>query len=617
MIESHTKQKAGKVCVVLVFTLLLVLIPALIFDFYYDLNDDTTIKDILSGTFTGTPSGYSIQMLYPLSWIIALFYRAIPELPWYGLFLCVCQFGVVVLIGWRLVNIMKTGFERFLSLAVLLLVSFGLFLRELVIVQYSVTSAFCMAGAVFLFATSESTDKASKFIKQNTVAVALVIISFMIRTEMCLMLMPFLFLFGLVKWGQESRIFTAANFKKYLVLIGAAFVGMLAVFSIDKVAYGSSEWSSFRTFFNARTDLYDFYGLPLYEGENEEFYNLIGLSKESYTLLENYNYALDESIDSWMLKSISDYQKAQAKAGNGLSYTFGFVSKNSLGEAVWLYKNHILSGITNPVRLIATGGIKAMTSLSGDAFRGYAVVAAYAVYITIFLFMAQGKPKRQSVTKIIGLLIIRSVLWLYLYMVDRVIQRVTTPLLMLELCVLVLFIMQDIKYAFGKMANIAVYLIAAVFLALAVNGSFKTVNSEYELRAQADERWNSLIDYCAENENSFYVIDVYSSTSYNGAAYSEKIFKNVDNSYRNFDICGGWAAKSPLSRKKLAMSGIKDIQSALCADKAYFVAAGDKDLTWLSRYYGKRGYDVALVCEDVIYTSDSEPAFMVYRISNN
>ena len=62
------------------------------FDFYYDLNDDMAMKDILSGTYTGIPDGHNIQMLYPLGWLLAFCYRLMPTVPWYGVFLCGCQF---------------------------------------------------------------------------------------------------------------------------------------------------------------------------------------------------------------------------------------------------------------------------------------------------------------------------------------------------------------------------------------------------------------------------------------------------------------------------------------------------------------------------------------------
>ena len=71
---------------------------ALRFDYYYDLNDDVLMKDILAGVYTGTPEGHNIQMLWPVSAFISLFYRMIGTLPWYGLFLCLCHFGSFFLI---------------------------------------------------------------------------------------------------------------------------------------------------------------------------------------------------------------------------------------------------------------------------------------------------------------------------------------------------------------------------------------------------------------------------------------------------------------------------------------------------------------------------------------
>jgi hypothetical protein len=449
-----------------------------------------------------------------------------------------------------------------------------------------------MMGAVVLFITSDKEGKASEFVKRNVVALLLVILSFMIRTEVCIMLMPFLLLAGFIKWGREEKIFTAVNFKKYFALIGLAILGMTAVYSIDKVAYSGSDWTSFRTFFDARTNLYDFYELPEYD-ENEEFYNSIGLSKESYTLLENYNFALDESIDSWMLKSISDYQKENAGVSNSLSNTFGFVSKNNIKEALWLYKEHLLS--------------------SGEPVDSLIIF----LYIVCIVFMVAKKGDNKYYVDILGiilLMLIRSVLWLYLYMVERPIDRVTVPLLMLEMCILMTFVLEKIRVNFNKRAIFGIVVAFIIVFAFVTYDSWKAVGSEMDMRAIADARWNALMEYCLENESNYYVIDVYSATSYNGASYSEKIFENVDSSYKNYDICGGWTAKSPLMRQKLSVMGIKYIQSALYTGKAYFIAACDKDITWLNRYYNNRGYNVSPICIDTIYTDNNEAAFMVYKI---
>lgn len=628
MTDSRTKERILRLCGVLAFTLLIVLIPALRFDFYYDLNDDTAIKDILSGAYTGSPSGYCIQMMFPLSWLIAVCYAAIPEVPWYGLFLCVCQFGAVSLIAYRLLNIMKSRLTRALSLAALAAIALGLFMRELVIIQYSVTSGFCMACASFLFITCEQTQTVSLFLKRNIVPAFLVLLSFMIRSEVCLMLMPFLLLAGLVKWGGEEKVFTSKNIRKYLILIGAAILGMFAVLGVDKVAYSASDWSNFRHFFDARTRLYDFYGIPPYdEGENEEFYSSIGLSRESYALLENYNFALDDSIDSWLLDSISEYRRQQVREGADLHYTLGFVSKNSIGGALWLYKEQLLSNLG------ALGGVFTSEDYAGnDVFArrvvigGYAMAGAYAVYVLICFLPQKGREKARILLKIAALLVIRSVLWIYLYMVDRAINRVTMSLLLAELAVLAGFMLNDYQKMekqqgsragfFGNMTNAVICVLGIMFLGVAFVNNYKAVSAEYSARLEADGRWGALMQYCRSHSENYYVIDVYSSTSYEGAPYSEKIFRNTDDSYKNFDICGGWAAKSPLYRQKLAKAGIKDIQSALRYSryKTYFVAAKDKDLSWLSCYYEKRGILAKPVETDTVMTANGEGAFTVYAL---
>ena len=68
-----------------VITTVLYLIAGHYFKFYYDLNDDILIKDILSGAYTGTPEAHNIQMLYPLAWIFKMLYGINPSIPWFGM----------------------------------------------------------------------------------------------------------------------------------------------------------------------------------------------------------------------------------------------------------------------------------------------------------------------------------------------------------------------------------------------------------------------------------------------------------------------------------------------------------------------------------------------------
>lgn len=601
MMESLKKLFASRLTKIVLFTTFLVVGLSVTYDFYYDLNDDTTIKDIISGAYTGKPSAYSVQMLFPLSFCISLCYRAIPRIPWYGLFLCVCQFGAWALIAWRVTGVVKKQWQQYMALCFEMVIYFGLLIRQLVIVQYSVTSGICMATAILLYLTGEEKELPRQNLKQNIASILLVILSFMIRTEMCIMLLPFLVLSGFCKWMSNEKIFTVQNIKRYLYLIGTALIGMTVVLALDKLSIatsGESEaWQAFREFFDERTTLYDFYGIPSYE-EHAAFYEMIGCSEESYSLLQNYNFSLDESIDEYLLENVVNYQEKMAKTGCGLAMTAGMISKNSLSEAIWLYKEQLIH---------AKSGVYA-----------YMLLAAYIS----FVLLAGGRKNSGCYWKMALLLVIRSILWIYLFMVDRVLDRVTCPLLVAELMVLLGWIIQESirvkpiakNFVYVKLQAIGTYSLLAICAFLACVMNAQKLQSEYEARERINSRWESLLAYCAEHEDAYYAVDVYSSTSYEGISYSEKIYKNVDNSYRNFDICGGWLSKSPLMYEKLGKMQIETLEEALIAkDNVYFVATPDKDLSWLVDYYAYKGKTVNPFKVDTIYDNGAE-CFAVYHL---
>ena len=126
---------------------------ALAWDFYFDLNDDVLMKDILSGRFTGTPESRNIQMLYPLSWLIShgygLFRGQRPDV--YGAFLLLLQavsFGLVLFRTIRMEQ--KAGIAVWMRVVSALSVCLPMgvmCLYHAVFVQYSVTCAF-LCGAI-------------------------------------------------------------------------------------------------------------------------------------------------------------------------------------------------------------------------------------------------------------------------------------------------------------------------------------------------------------------------------------------------------------------------------------------------------------------------------------
>ena len=105
MKTAKGKNIYADIVIAVIVTLLLVLIAAVAYDHYYEFNDDVLMKDILSGTYTGTPSALNVQMLSPIGFFISFLYRLAPGIPWYALFLCGCQYLCILIITYRIVHL--------------------------------------------------------------------------------------------------------------------------------------------------------------------------------------------------------------------------------------------------------------------------------------------------------------------------------------------------------------------------------------------------------------------------------------------------------------------------------------------------------------------------------
>ena len=292
-----------------ILLLVLLIFVGLSFDYYYDLNDDVLMKDIMAGVYTGEPEGHNIQMLWLISAFVSLLYRLVGGLPWYGLFLCFCQYGSLALIAHRSLEFCRTKKGKALLLLMEGLLFVGLFLNHLTAVQYTLVCTLMASAAAFLFMTTDITLPAGKFVRKNMGVILMVALAYLIRSEMLLLVLPMICAAGVIKWGSEDRIFTWEHARKYLTVIGAILAGIAVGQVSHMVAYGSYEWQKFTEYFDNRTELYDFQTIPEYEA-NREFYDSIGLAESERELLSNYNFGLDEKIDEKLLGEIAVYAAA-------------------------------------------------------------------------------------------------------------------------------------------------------------------------------------------------------------------------------------------------------------------------------------------------------------------
>lgn len=571
-------------------------------EFYYDINDDMLIKDIVSGRYTGTPDGHSIQMLYPISLFISLFYRIAPQFPWYAYFLCLLMALCFFLIWKRLVSVTHKLWKKFIFLSAGIFLYFTLFLWESLYVQYTVISGLLMATAVFCFATTAHGLEAKDFLKENIISVILVFFAYGIRSEMALILTPLLCFVGVFHWYDEAKLmmisnnetkvrkhtrmyffFSQTNLIKYVSLIFIAVFSVFLMLFADKLAYNSKEYRTFIKLFDSRTEVYDYLQLPEYEN-NDEIYETIGLAKEELVLLENYNYLINPKIDQELFNRLEI-----VLTDGGRKYY-----KMSLEEGIRQYMYRLTHKEDAPY-----------------------------IYYVWLLYMIMGfsaiiVKNYTYIWKLPVLFAARSALWMYLIMRGRMPDRVVTPMYLMEIFILLAMILSELgklkstdRAPYKRFWPVMVIAMLVIAGAGACIKNVRDVFAENERREAKNEEFLALEAYMEKNPQNLYLLDVYSTV-----AYSEKMYRDTENSLRNYTIAGGWACKSPLEREKLLKFGVDRVESDLInRDNVFFVAYSSTDMEWLKDYYRMKGIHLRLETVHEIPFKNGD-GFTVYFVRN-
>ena len=487
-------------------------IVAVGFDFFYDLNDDVLIKDILSGAYTGTPSGYTNQMMYPISVLIAGLYSLIPSVPWYGIMLLIGLAASVIIIVYRMLSYAKNTWLKLAISVSAVVFMLGVYLDELTNMTYTVVSAMLVTAACVWVLTDNNLR-----LRDNIVPIVLCIISFNIRSEMFLLMCPYMAAVAIIKFIFDLSKKSLRKLSEIAVVILA---GVTFTFLIDTIAYSGIEWREYRRLFDARTEVYDFTGIPEYD-TNEDFYESEGITREQWQLLVNYNYALDDNISADTLETIASYVRSgEAKDANGDPYTRANVGiKTAMGQYIRAIVDFTADPMYMPIRLIVTLLFIALVILSILSRREDTLVGLTIVFLC------------------------RSVPWIYFYYSGRPVERLSHPMFFIEAAILLTMLCQT---KIGRLDKGLVYLTLILILVLCVV-NLKTEWSETARQMREREEVNSSYEKLCEHTmttEGFYLIDVYSTVD-----FTEKVFApQVDKS--NQMLAGGWMAESPLDAKK-------------------------------------------------------------------
>ena len=574
-LKLYLKEHVNE-CIGAIVTVALVFLVSILGDYYYDMNDDVLIHDIISGAYTGWPEGHNIQMLYPLGLILTLPYHLTRSVNWYGLFLCICQFGCFYLVINRIISFVCGKTNKLRTGIASIFVFMAFYLYRFAIVQYTVVAGLLIATGGFLIYTTYNEKSYKDFWKKNILSIILIVVGYCMREEMGLLLFPIIAFMGFAKWLNEEKIFTKENVKKYIGTFIIIIVSMIVVTILHLVAYSSDEWSKFNEFFAARTNLYDYGSIPNYE-ENIDFYEGINITREQHELLLKYNFGLDKEIDAEAVSQI--YNKSIELYEQNNDFT------SRIKKAVIDYKWRL----TN---------FEAKSYEQTDYPYNLIVIIGY-VGVVVLAFISK---KYRYLFLALCLFGVRSGLWLFLIYRLRTPSRITMPLYLIEMCVLVAFIITIMRE--GKKTTKVTGGIIVIALTIASIANLPYISSELTgtiLQKEMNNSEDRLIkEYVANHPDNFYFIDVYTSVP-----FSEKIFEKRENNVANYAIISSWAAKSPIEREKLLNYGIGEVGSAIVGlENVYIINKVDNSYDWLVNSYKSRG--MKIIIEEVDMLGDNE-----------
>lgn len=584
MNPTDRRGRIADIVISILVTAILIAVVSIAFDHYYEFNDDVLMKDILSGAYTGSPTGLNIQMLSPIGAFIASLYRLVPQMSWYGLFLCACHYFCVLHLTYRAVHV-SSGLSAKVPVAVIVfLFCTGVLLPHIVMAQYTVTVAILAATAAMYFYTIPVGLSGWRFIRSAILPALLVILAFQIRTEMLLLCLPYLAITGIARWSREKHPFDRNVAGGYMGTIAVIALGMILSVAINGLSYSSGEWKVFLMEFDNRTELYDYQYVPSYD-EHTEFYDSLDLTAADVRLLENYDYALDERIDGIVIGQVAAYAASLREET--------FISRIPGGIREYMYRvTHLQDGV-------------------------YSLLALF-LYVMLIIAVISDKDRTNGhkvmilLVRVGGLMLMRSVSWIYIVCGRRQPDRIVHSLYIVEIIILFAMVISEFtgRLREGRYLQMttAIVLIAGGLIMMPV--SCKRVSAHINAQEQINRYDRAIAEYCNDHPDNFYFEDVY-STIIDGETFNERMFGDVDNSIKNRDLMGGWIANSPLYREKLARYGVTGVADAVINNDNVFIICADRyDMDWVNAYYADR--EVAVRIERV---DDIAGEYGVYAVN--
>lgn len=537
------------------FVAVLAVLTCMIMPLNYNVNDDVELEGILSGMYTGVPDGHAIYiqaiLAYPLSWL----YRIFPSWNWYGILLCGLQWLSLALVMDRADDCVVDPVNRMLFLGNIILAFFIAVWENYVSLTYTTTAGILLAVVIFWYMAGDSS-----FWTQLVTAV-LALTGLALRIQFA----PVILLIGGICWCLKVY---REGIRKVWYLPALLGAGLLLTAGCQHLAYGTEEWREFLDFNDARTEVYDYTGVPSYE-ENREFYESCGISVQVFEALDIYDLTGRPEVTAELLRTVADYQNEK--------------------QAVFALEN---------VKQTAKASL--MSFFMDQYGESLSPLNIFMAFLWLaFLVTSIYRKKYVCLFTGLGVIAAMGAMWFYLAWQGRLLYRV-------------LFAMQLFmittgaglwRYAGRGMLPQRMhrrYFLAGAFLVMLIPACLtwpKCYAHAVEAGAQNEDR-DVLETYFTEHSDQFYLV-----TTPLVAPVSDGITLHTNRHPLNYAELGGWIVRSPLYKKRLEKAGISDIRRMLLEQKGCVITSG-RDMSYLFSDVYEEGRDIEYRCLEDLHGED-------------
>lgn len=567
--KKYLKQHWFELVSALLFIAVVMIGVSVIFGYCFSTNDDAMLRNIVSGNYTGTPDAHLVYVMYPLSFIWKCLYSMVPSVAWYDLFMVgahyLCWFMLLFRLGQQFKGKLAKTVALVLGLGALVIVD----LPYLVMHQYTVLAAWLAVVAVFWLATG-SKKSGKEYWADRIICILFLTLCLWLRKQVFFMALPIGFFILVWEFVSAKKEEYKSFWEKTAIFLSSIAIIVAISFVVEKTAYSSAEWKDFQVYNEARTDIYDFYGVPAYQ-THEAQYEQLDIGYGDWLVIDHYDGGLMQGLDSETLVGVAKLSKQNWL---DIQKTYNVFLQNLYSVCQVMLHNDI-----QPVGLILT------------------------VLYVLALFACFKKDDKGLALTVCGMLLFQGLFVGYFIWQQRYPEHVSYGLYLMQLIFLSAVLIKQREECRADKKDKCFWIGFAFLICCIVMGMMgiyriRTTMTEYNESVARANDWYYMNEYFSQNPENRYCIITKSFVF-----STEEMFAEASVESGNVIRLGTWVQNSPLEKEHNANISVSDIaMQMLQEDGFYIVQFAENDVEWITAFFENAGCDVVVEVEDVVQT---------------